>query len=274
VTNLTTTSRKLNKEQLEILELLYKFRFTTRQLLTNYYSKTNPGMDVFRRLTVLEKHGLIAKRFEPKYKLLGKPAAYYLLSAGVKALKASYEPDKQGQLNPKLIYKDGAVSEQFVEHCLDIFGVYNRLRGQYADNLKFFTKSKLSAYDYFPKPLPDAYIRIKTTQGDKQYFLDIYSDKQPQFAHIKKIKQYIEYEDSEDWAITNTDLPAILALCESTGLQKRMQKIIAKSLNEGWCAEVIFAITDIDTFMNKDGKIWQLATEPDRLIELTKTQDN
>ena len=44
----------LNPEQIEILELLYKFRFVTVATVKDYYSESNPGMNVFKRLNTLE----------------------------------------------------------------------------------------------------------------------------------------------------------------------------------------------------------------------------
>lgn len=55
--------RKLNKEQFEVLELLYRFRFGTSQLIANYFSKSS-GDFAYKRLKILVEQGLIAKRFD------------------------------------------------------------------------------------------------------------------------------------------------------------------------------------------------------------------
>lgn len=154
--------KQLNDEQYRILGLLAKFRFGTRVLISEYFAKTNPGMDVFRRLQVLEDRGLIGKRHEPRYRLLHKPAAYYLLPEGARVLQAWWDATNIDKtIDIKTIYKDKSVSKQFVDHCLAIFASHNLLKVQYGDDLNFFTKSLLTEYDYFPEKLPDAYIRLE-----------------------------------------------------------------------------------------------------------------
>ena len=70
----------LSQGQIDILELLYTYRFGSRQLLADSLSVTPDSL--FRKLEVLIKHQLIKKRHEPRLKLLAVPAAYYLTPKG------------------------------------------------------------------------------------------------------------------------------------------------------------------------------------------------
>lgn len=265
--------KQLNNEQYQILRLLAKFRFSTRALLSQHFAKTNPGMDAFRRLRVLEDRCLIAKRHEPHYRLLHKPAAYYLLPEGARILQAWWdENDIDKMINIKTIYKDKAVSEQFVDHCLAIFATDNFLKEEYGDALSFFTKMQLAPYDYFPSKLPDAYMRLELESGDgdndedeskeesienKHFFLDIYHDSQPFFTAVRRIKSYAEYCSSGDWAGTDESFPIILAVCDSQSLLKRLRRSMKRALNESWDDELQFALTTRAELESGRRNIWQ-----------------
>ncbi len=254
--------KKLNDQQLEVLGLLYKFRFGSNDLFAEYFGKKDRSF-VYKRLTILQEQGLIGKRFDSTYRLQGKPAAYYLTPEGARRLQEA----RGMEVNIKAIYKDRGVSEQFVSYSLELFAIHNRLKAQYGESLKFFTKTNLSHedYDYFPKPLPDAYIRL----GDRQFFLDIYHDDQPYFVAVRKIKQYIAYDENADWSVTETDLPMILAVCESSGLVKRVQKRMVKALDGEWSdSEVVFGVTTKSELLSGEPKAWQRADKPDEMLAL------
>src|SRR3981081_4633049 len=132
--------RKLNTKQLEVLELLYKFRFGSNDLFAEYFGKKDRSF-VFNRLSILHERGLIGKRFEPSYRLQGKPAAYYLLPEGARMLKQYRGADDTDEVNIKGLYKDATVSEGFMGHCFSMFALYNQLTTQYGDDLDFLSKS-------------------------------------------------------------------------------------------------------------------------------------
>ncbi len=262
--------RKLNTEQLEVLELLYKFRFGSNELIAQYFGKKDRSF-VFKRLAILLEQGLIGKRFEPNYRLAGKPAAYYLTPAGARALQ---ERRGQPEVDVKAIYKDKTVKDDFVRQCLDILAAYNRLRAQFGDRLKFFTRANINNddFDYFPQPLPDAYLRVRLGGDEKQYFLDFYYDNQPFFAAVKKIKKYVDYAEGGTWDNTGTSLPVVLAVCESPGLQKRLQKRIAVATKDSWSDELTFATTTKAELLGAGATIWQPATNPGATVSLQAIQ--
>lgn len=272
MSELVKRRRKLNTEQLEVLELLYKFRFGSNNLFAQYFGKKS-GAFMFKRLSILHEKGLVGRRFEPRHRLLGKPVAYYLTPAGARALQEHRDPDKP-EIDIKAIYKDKTVKDDFMWRCLDVFAAYNRLRTEYGDRLKFFTRANLNyeKFDYFPQPLPDAYIRLRLGGEEKQYFLDFYYDTEPFFAPVKKIKKYIKYAESEDWDDTGTALPTFLAVCESTGLQKRLQKRIAATANESWDEDAVFATTTKAEILGDDSVIWHVAGDLDTKLLLQAIQ--
>ena len=47
--------RKLNQDQLEVLQAIYRFRFGTRSLLATYLNKPN-NTSLYSRIRILEKY--------------------------------------------------------------------------------------------------------------------------------------------------------------------------------------------------------------------------
>lgn len=234
--------RPLNQEQIDILELICKFRFVTVAALKDYFAETNPGINAFRRLEVLVEQGFIAKRYFDNFRLLHKPVVYYLLPAGVRKLN-EYR-DEGDEADIKSIYRDSTVSEQFAMHCVAVFDLYNRLTLQYGDDLEFLAKSDQAAFTDFPRQRPDAYIILEAAKGARHYFIDILGDD----AHLlvdasKKMKRYIEYRKSGNWAVMKVPFPTVIFVCNTEGAAKRIQKRCDYLLNKAWVTDISFAAT-------------------------------
>jgi len=265
--------RKLNDQQIEVLELLYRFRFGSNSLFAEYFGKKDRSF-VFKRLKILLEQGYIGKRFDSSYRIQGKPAAYYLLPAGARVLQGLRTPEKAKEIKVKAIYNDKNVKDGFVAHCLSVFVIHNWLKALYGDKQKLFSKSGLAVYGYFPRPLPDAYISLKTgAEGKdkpKRYLLDIFEDDIPFFILIRRIKKYIYFSKNNDWPKKDS-LPAILMLTESPRRQKQLARRIAKELREAELDEdnILFATSTLEAVTkaktNQD-KIWQLADQ-DKTME-------
>jgi len=224
-----THRKKVNSKQLELLHILYRFRFATTDQIAAYLGKKN-GTRVYRRVMILVEQGYIGRNYEPEYRKQDMPASYFLRSKGIAALKKR-DDKTYSQKVLHNIYKDAGASEQFVQSSLTIFDSYNRLKSQYGESLQFFTKSDLAGFEsaHFPGQLPDAYIRLNSKSGLKQFFLDVHSIDQPLFKMPKRIKSYIDHLDSEVWSATGEPQPKVLAICDRASTQKRLQSRIAKA---------------------------------------------
>lgn len=253
--------KKLNEEQVAILQLLWRFRFASSQQVATYQAKQN-SKAIQKRLKILEDQALIAKRYDKSYKLRGKPAAYYLTPKGARTL-AQYDPPAEDEpMNIKRIYKDKDVSEGFIQHSLNILNIYLQFKDLYGARLKFFTKSLLSyeKYEYFPQPLPDVFFSIKSTQNKgatRRFFLNINEDSEPFFVLIRRIKKYLEYAGEGDWAATNTELPTVLLIVENKSVHKRLRKRLAYELRESY-EDIRFATTRLEHILKPEykGCVW------------------
>jgi len=219
-----TSHYALTTKQLAILNLLYRFRFTTSQLLAQ---STHTNKDIInKRLKLMMELNYIDRKFEPEYHLLRKHATYYLMPEGIKALKQA--PDKKYSLKVfRNMAREEDKSEQFINHHLAVFSLYCTLRTMYGDELRFFTKSQLTTFEHYPQPLPDAYIRIGDGDDERQFFLDVLHESQPFFIATRKVMQYIAYADEgrKEWERkTDTALPSVLLICDNPSLKKRLQK--------------------------------------------------
>jgi hypothetical protein len=260
--------RPLNDEQLEVLELLYKFRFGSNNLIAEYFGKNHRAF-VSKRLKILQDQGFIGKRFDSSHRIQGKPATYYLLPEGARKLQERRSPEDDA-VNIKAIYKDKSVSELFIQHSLDIFATYNQLKAHYGDSLDFFTKSDLASYRHYPKPLPDVFLSLKAERSIKHFFVEVHEGNQPFFTAVRKVKKYVDYKESGEWAITETDFPATLFICESVSLQKRLQKQIIKMLSKTLTDDLVFATTTKEELGTlKDNAVtWQSASDPNEKLSL------
>jgi hypothetical protein len=213
----------LNTAQIETLRILAKFRFGSNDLVAQYFGMKDRSF-IVRRLSLLVDRELIAKRFDSSYRIKGKPAAYYLTPAGARRL----QEHQDNKINVKATYRDEKASEDFIEHCLQVFAIRNQLKAKYGDTVKFFTKADLDQedLDYFPRPLPDAYISLQTGKTKRLFFLEVIDDGQPFFTVVRRIKQYMDYSEGGEWDDTGTGFPTVLFACSSDAIQKRLMKHI------------------------------------------------
>lgn len=250
----------LNNNQTQVLELLYKFRFGSSDIIARYFGKPN-GAFVFKRMKILEEQGYIARRYNGSYRIQGKPAAYYLLPEGARKLQEDKKVE-ESKARIKAIYKDKTVSEQFIQECLDTFSIYIALRSHDSD-IKFFTKADLSHedYEYFPQPLPDAYIKLR---DGKHFFLQMHHAHQPFFVATRAIKRYMDYFENGIWDDTGTEFPVLLFVVDTESIQKRLHKFISKNADD---VKIYTALKD-DVLNRADGRVWYGIDEPDDIYTL------
>lgn len=68
-------------------------------------------------------------------------------------------------------------------------------------------------------------MRLRTKRQETFFFLDVLHEGRPFFVSLRRIKQYMAYAEEGEWEeATETDLPAVLLVCDSPALQKRLHK--------------------------------------------------
>lgn len=262
-----TRHKSLTPIQLDLLLTLYIFRFSTRPLVAQYFNIPN-NTSLYSKLSILQKHELIAMRFDSSYKLAGRPAEYYVTPKGIRALR-DYNRLEVNEPAIQAIYKDKTVGDQFVRRTLTTFALRNQFTGAYK-SLKFFTKRDMQPLGYFPKQLPDAYITYKTPTVVKRFFLDYVPADTPTFAIDRRLRQLIAYYENDGWNVSGMPFPAILYVCENGATERRVTIQIRRALNRV-DTDMLFYTTTLSaslSIQSNNGMIWTSPDDPDELQSL------
>jgi len=265
----------LKQGQIDILELLYKYRFGSRQLLADSLG-IKAGSSLHEKLQVFIKHGYIAMRLEKKLKLHGTPAAYYLTPKGLRTLAALPDHDYITDSMIKGSYKDSTVTQPFVTQTLRVYAQANRLTVAYP-NLKVFLRRDMSRYSYFPKPLPDAFLSLPISKGTplKRFFLDVIPDSLPTKPLYQRITSYAEFFDEGGWERVSDEPPILLLTCETGTTERRVRRAVKAALYKAETDVDIIAFTS--TFgavqnIEENGAIWTSLDDPDELLSLPEIE--
>lgn len=266
----TKQSKQATQKQLQVLRLLYRFRFSTTDLLARALDLKDSRY-IHMRLDALVKQGYVGKNYDSTYKLAGRPATYYLLPKAFAALKQQAKTDGK-ELSLKTLrnaYKDKGASERFIAKKLAVFTIYDRLRASYGESMGFWTKEQLNfeKYSHFPQPLPDVFITF-TPEGprprDRYFFLNYLDDETPFFVHVRRLQKYIDYVEAREWdEATGSKLRGVLIVCESTSLLKRVRKRLARMVYEDDVPR--FCYTPLDALIKstaEDDEVWQRLGRP------------
>lgn len=220
----------ITPKQLEILKLIYRYRFLNRIQIQSFLNHKDPKT-INTWLKDLTNKKIIGRHYLNIIKENNKPAIYYLSNKS-KAILLD-EPE----INPsslKRVYREHLRSQKLMDHSVLLADFYFHLTEISKDQkLHFLTKVDLSSRDYLPKPLPDAYIAMQQDLEIKRYFLEIVDDSTPRFILRAKTQMYIEYCASDIWT-TNTEhpFPKILLLCPNSIIKDFLHKHITRALEQ------------------------------------------
>lgn len=246
MTHTPPTHRKpLNSEQLKVLDALYHFRFGTTDLLAAVMTKRPTRRFMNERLRVLCEQAYIGRRYESSYKLQAKFASYYLLPIGLDVLKQQPEIYRKQMI--RNIRKDVNASDRFVEHSLNVFTAYTRLKSIYGASFAFDTRSTLSQpkFDYFPEPLPDGYATYNTKSGEPKHFMvECFDVTKPQKVLRQRIAQIIDHEYTDGWK-DDKPYPEILIVCDMEELRQKAQRWVKRLVKDEAADNMKFYVTSL-----------------------------
>ena len=239
--------RKPSPLQLELLKLLYKFRFATVPLLASHKHKSL--VTITQSLKTLLDKKYIARNYSPAYKLAGRGAEYYLTNDGIRFLKQNY---KLSDAVLHAMYKNKTIGQPFIQKCLLIYQLYIKLQKQYPDICTILSRSELAEAKGFPEPLPDLYFY----NDNNDYMLDIFTDNL--FYLVKKrIDQLIKHFEGYDW--TEPTYPAILLLFPDSRLEAKAHTYIEKVKDDNYIEDAdirIITTTRKALFEDSDNNVW------------------
>lgn len=263
---------QIKQTQIDILVILYKYRFGSRQLIAKALN-SNPST-MYKKLLVLEKHGLINVRQEKRSKLYGIPSAYYLTPKSLKHLQSLADYSFIDQKIIKGSYRDKSVSESTVLYSFAVFDQILAMKRQYPA-LKAFMRRDMARFTYFPDNPPNAFLSLPDGDGTKRFFYDYIQDNLERKAIYQKIAAYYWFFDSGEWDVTGVDMPTILFVAEKASTERRVTRIIKGVINNidtDVDLQILIttkrAVEQIDT----EPVIWTSIEDPDDLLALDKAQ--
>ncbi|MEO8582122.1 MAG: replication-relaxation family protein [Patescibacteria group bacterium] len=192
------TPELVTPKQLEILLLLYRFRFLNRIQIQKFLNHKSHTL-ITTWLKDLTDRQITNRIYSQTVGDINKPAIYYL------GLKSRHILKNQKDCNPALllrVYREKSSSQAFQEHWLfmaDLYFCFLAITQKQNSELQFFTTTDLANFGYVPLPLPDAYILVKDKKESKRYFLEVIEETVPHFAIRKKIDQYVNYYKAGYW---------------------------------------------------------------------------
>jgi DNA-binding MarR family transcriptional regulator len=242
----------LYQNQVLLLQILYKFRFGTNELLAQYRSITRRTVN--KSILILLEKGLIDRRYDSVKKIRGESAVYFLTTPGIKYLRTRFT------LTDKIVsavYKNRIVGEPFINYQLAVFRTYLNLQNQYGDRYDVFTKAEMAKFGQYPEQLPDLFLASKNGKND--FMLDIFTH-EPFFVIKKRIKYYIEHRN-EEW--DSGQYPSILLVCPDARNEDKVIKYCESQLED-----FDFLVTTVKALNGGGLEIWSNPVEQDELIRL------
>lgn len=168
--------KDITPKQLEILILLYRYRFLNRiQIQTLLNHKNTKCINTW--LKDLNDKKIVGRHYTRNTTENIKAAIYYLMPKSKNLLINQKEVNKE--LLVKRIYREKIRSLRLVEHSIFLADFYlDLIKNVKNEKIIFFTKTDLFTYNYLPTKCPDAYI-VKKDKTIKRYFLEIIDEDFP-----------------------------------------------------------------------------------------------
>ena len=258
----------IKQGQIEILEVLYKYRFSSRSLIANLLKVNEKTL--YKKLIVLVKHNLIGSKLDNKSRIKGLPVAYYLTPIGLRFLQSLEKHEYITDKTIKASYRDKAASEATITHSFAVFAQVLALKHVYPQ-LKAYLRRDMSRYSYFPKTLPDAFLSLPGGNTTKRFFLDYISDSQERKAFFQRVYSYIDFFDTDGWSVTNTETPVLLFTCENASTERRITRLIKGVISKVDPDEEVIVYTTTKKALgniDREAAIWTSIDEPGELISL------
>lgn len=175
--------KDINLKQIAILILLYRFRFLNTKQLQKLLSHKDPSTVQGWLADLVQKQYVYSNYDRTKFGKNTKPSVFHLLPKAIQILKEQEDCDEKLL---KKIYGEGERSDGFINDCLFIADTYLKLKEQVSktSEVHFSTKVDLNGYEYFPDPLPDAYIALKEKRKTNRYFVLLLEEKAPRYCQV------------------------------------------------------------------------------------------
>lgn len=265
------TSVSLNQKQLDLLELIAKYRFVTVANVQAHFNLKSRG-GVFEKLNVLVASGHIAMRYDKSFKLQYRPASYYLTPKGLRQVQKHLPYITDAII--RAAYSDKNASDALMQESAELFELSRSLARTYP-NMTILTARQLGDFAYFPRPLPNLYLARKQGDATTRFFLYHFRDvKRYDVAIRSSITKLIAYRDSDRYAESGNEFPIVLFVCDSASIERLTQRVMRSALGKSY--ESIAAYTTSYQALvqqnSPEQSIWSSIDDPEELMTLEEVE--
>lgn len=236
------TLPKVTKKQLEILLLIYRYRFIDRKQIQTFLTHKNHRR-IHAWLTDLVEKDCIGGIYSKKMPENTKPTVYYLGKNGRKILVQHFRDiattveDGDGTTDVDIqqltnTYKDSQRTEIFRICCLALVHIAITTQSV-ADaegyNLVFASPTVCQTYSLLSKF--DSYARFQKGKGKKKHYVFLYiTNRTPKRFISYRIAEVIKFLTRE-WDYETTDpKPMVLCICSNIPIRNYTKKLIESKL--------------------------------------------
>jgi hypothetical protein len=262
-TNPKPTKPKLTPKQHQILHLIYRHRFVNRiqlQALLGHKDKKQIGV----WLKDLRERGFLGWVYSTGFTEKTKPATYYLGLNGIRFLRTF------GQYLPEELrkrYRESSRETSFIARCLLLTDCCISLLASDTKEVQysFLTAPDLadpeSDYHFLTELSCQLFVTKKTSETTQPYLVEVLDATLPRYRVRKRLKDYVNYLDNEEWEAGADELPLVVLLVCPTKADliyaKRRTRRLIEDAQIPWNVRIRFAIAEQVTAHGMTGKIWE-----------------
>lgn len=245
-------SVKLTTQHIRFLKLLYKFRFVNATLLASVIGIRSDT--TYKVLEKLVQRKLVTKVYKKEYRIDRRPAYYYLNKTGVTQVRKLLDV-KEPVVHA--LYKNDQASDDFIQHCQVVLGIYCSLKLVLPPGTDIFTKTEINRFRQFPKNRPDLYVR---TPSNKEALI-VVADNMPNYIVNKRLEEIISHNEDEGWEGHYPTIAFILKdqAAEKSFIYKANQKLEAMCFDEN---ELTILASSLSSIASGRSQIWQNVCTP------------
>lgn len=249
---------KLTAQQQRVVKLLFKFRFVSAPLL-GLVMGIRPR-SAYEVLEYIVSKEIAVKVYKDNYRIDRKPAYYYLSKPGVTTVRKLLDV-KESVVHA--LYKNDVASEDYIEHCLRVMGIYGALTSKLPQDTQLFTKTEINRFKQFPKNRPDLYIR---TPDNEEAIVVITLDS-PAYIIRKRLDEIITHSEDEGW---DGEYPTICFVVKDNSKKNSLlyttkQKLESMGMDDN---ELRILVAPLQSFTNYTGYGWANVFQPNKTTTL------
>jgi hypothetical protein len=279
---------EISEKQIEIVELVFKFRFINRHQLQKLFKHKDPSR-LNKWLKELVEKKYLGRIYSNKLLENTKPSIYYLGNNGIVWAKwhglenHSYE-DGINTKYVKKFYQDKEASQSFIDHSINMFDIYIQFKQAEKKNLEFGFETKTEMwiseklqyqdedFDDIKDMIPDASVEKMVEKKDSMetqlYFIILFDPHVPRFAIRYKINKYIEAFDETDGKRIKhltSEFPTFLFIFPTQQKASQMGKYIKKQLDSSYITGMKILVSTLDKVKSEgifgELKTWTVITD-------------